>query len=277
MIDITKVLLKISNKVDKDKKYLKGLFNKEKQTLLEQFGDALDDDRLDMLSLLRVGKRYGLDKSAIDSFIDDSDDLKAVGPYIPLDKKDDDIDTLLEDIIDDEVGVPDVIVADEEKVVNKMMVEIKEKGSISEEIWKQVMETIPEPETIITEYERTPSLIVELGATYHLKMDLTEPPYEHECDGQFGPYMKTAFKVYFDKVSDEELYDLKYKYGDYEGEIAYTKGRKYTLWLDDKAKQYWALFWKKINADGIPDNRVFTFKHTKKGKYNVFKFGLPKR
>jgi len=280
MINITKVLTEVSGKVDKNQKYLKGLFNKEKQGLIEQFGESLDDDILDRLSLMRVGKRYNLTKDTIDIFIVNS--MSDEDVIIPEDGEDiittdDDEDAIITDDEEDIDTILEGVVEEKKAIVNLVERDIEEKGEISEAVWGNFMESIPEPETIITEYERTPSLIVELGATYHLKMDLTEHPFEHECDGQFGPYMKTAFKVFFDKVSDEELYDMKYKYGDYEGEPAYTKGRKYTLWLDDKAKGLWAQFWKRLNSNGLPDNRMFTFKHTKKGIYNDFRFGLPKK
>lgn len=274
-MDIDNVLDKLSGKTDKAKTYLKGLFNKEKAGLEEQFGDALDEERINILSLIRVGQKYNVDKATIDSMIADSEG----------DPRDEDYyEEQVEEIMDKLTASDDledlIIEEDEMKKSSEVrMIDIPASGKINKDAWKEFMNTIEEPKYKSGDYIKTPSLIIELGATYYLKMGketLKNGPYEHELEGKYGAYTKWAFKVQLIKVSDEELYGMKYEWGDYIGEIAYVDGQTYTLWLDKKAKDEYGTFWKKLTDDGFPDDRIFTFKHTKKGNYNVFRFALPK-
>jgi len=96
-------------------------------------------------------------------------------------------------------------------------------------------------------------------------------------DGKYGPYTVWAFKITLVKLSDADLYDKVYEKGDFEGELAYVDGKDYTLWLNAKAREQFGLFWSKLTADGLPDDRVFKYKFSKSGKYNKYTFGLPKR
>ena len=237
----------LSEKVGKDKKYLKGLFNKELELLNEQFGTSLTKDKLDMLSLIRVGKKYDIDKLGIEEII------RAISDMNKLFDMDD----------EDEEKI--------EKIKEEVIMEENDRSAL-----KDFMEAIPEP-VVSEEYERVPSLIIELGATYYLKMiDLINPPHEHEFDGKYGPYTKWAFKIQLVKVSDEDLYDNVYERGFFKDKPAYVDGANYTLWLDDKARRYFGAFWTKLTPDGMYDDRIFTFKQTRK-KYNIFKFALPKK
>ena len=124
------------------------------------------------------------------------------------------------------------------------------------------------------DYEKIPSLNIEIGPTYYLK--LIEPkkrPHAHEFDGTWGPYMKHAFDVILNKVSDGDLYDEVYDYGDFKGQKAFVDGQKYTLWLDDKAAGMFKMFWKKHTETGMPDDRDFTFKKGKdKRNRNIWTF-----
>ena len=96
-MDIDKILVEMSGIVDKDKKYLKGLYNKESTNLTEQFGDALTEDRIITLALGKIGKQYGMTKTDVDNLIspvgdgDDDDNL--------FDASD------LDDILDDDMGL----------------------------------------------------------------------------------------------------------------------------------------------------------------------------
>lgn len=256
-MDIDDVLTKMSAIVEKDKKYLKGIFNKEKAELKEAFQDALTDERIIELSLVKIGKRYGMDKASVTELYEDD----------------------IEEEIDEE-GLDDII-EDDEEIFDEGMEDTLPDDEVKEDFgrqtWRSFMNTVVEPVKIKTDYERNPSLIIEIGNTYTLKLDTSEPPYEHEFDGTYGLYTKWAFKVTLVKVSDEEAYSMHYKKGDFEGQPAFVDGNRYTLWLDEKGKNSFGMFWKKLTTDGLPDSRAFTFKHSKSGKYNVFKFGLPKR
>lgn len=280
-MDVDKILEKISVKIDKDKKYLKGLYNKAKKDLEDQFGDALNEDRLSMLSLIRVGKGYGIDKEQIDSMIADNV-LEEDGFFVGT------VDSLPEDVLDE---VDDIIVVDDDEIeqrkagivdyeVDDMGFELeKEPVEVApSDSWKDFMDDIPEPTVYTDDFERMPSLIIDLGCTYYLKMtDLENAPHEHEFDGTWGPYTKWAFKVKLIKISDSELYDKKYERGEFKDKLAYIDGQNYTMWLNEKERQYYAMFWKKLTANGLPDDRVFTYKKSKPGKYNVYKFALPKK
>ena len=260
-MDIDNVLEKMSTEVEKSKSYLKGIFNKETVELKEAFQDALSEERIIELALVKIGKRYGMDKTSVAELYIDLTEIDDVDIII------DDIVEELDDIVEEDGGYKKDFISAEEEV----------EEDFGRQAWRSFMKTVVEPVKPTGEYERTPSLIIEIGATYTLKVDTTEPPYEHEFDGTYGLYTKWAFKVTLVKVSDEELYGTHYKKGEFEGQPAYVNGNRYTLWLDEKAKNHFGMFWKKLTTDGLPDNRIFTFKHSKKGKYNDFKFGLPKR
>jgi hypothetical protein len=247
-MDIDSMLDKMSVDVDKSKTYLKGLYNTTKLELSEQFGEALSDERIVVMALGKVGKKYGLEKTDIDRY---SDAGETVG-----------------DLESDD---------DEEETVSKLTITDDPNHGEGGDAWDRFLSTIPDPTTQNKTYEKTPSLKVELGPTYYLKMTPPiEPPYAHEFEGKFGPYTKYAFKVMLIKVSDADMYDVVYDYGDFIGKPAFVDGNNYTLWLDDKATGYMKLFWKRTTDDGKPDERIFTFKYTKKGTYNVWSFGLPK-
>lgn len=258
-MDLDNILDKLSTKVDKAKTYLKGLYNKEKADLTDQFGDAIDDNRIMMLSLLRIGKKYGLDKSDVDKLTndDDFDDIPSI--------TDDSIDDLIDD--DDYTDMSDTEEINIETPANK---------SGNNDGWKKFLATIPDPmDKANIKYERTPSLIKELGATYYLKLtDPSKEPYTHEFTGKYGTYDMHAVKVTLVKVSDEDLYDVFYKDGDFKGQKAFQNDKNYTLWLDDKAMGFFKYFLNKHFDDIISENVVFTFKWTKKGNYNVWTFKL---
>lgn len=270
-MNIDLVLEKISDKVEKDKKYLKGLYNKEKAELIENFGSALTEERMDSLSLIRVGKKYGMTKADVDAIIEE--DVEFDGS-----ESNDEIADYLDNIEEEE----DTFIADEIEVdkdeSTKGYIELDDDDDLPDEgnAWKRFLDTVPVPEFKTKEYVRTPSIIIEIGPTYYFKLVLGEEPHPHEFEGKYGTYTRTAFKVDLVKVSDEDLYSVKYERGDFEGELAFVNGKRYTLWLDEKAVGFFKLFWKKLTVDGLPDDRTFTFKKSKKGNYNVWKFGLPK-
>jgi hypothetical protein len=273
-MDIDKILEKISIRCDKDKKYLKGLYNKAKKDLEEQFGDALNEDRIDMLSLIRIGKQYDITKDQIDEFVKDNTEKTVKVLDDDGDVVDDiTLDDALDDLFDDDTS------ASLRNEIDDMGFETKKSNSVASASWKDFMDDTPEPSAIqTTDYERTPSLIVEIGCTYYIKMnDLDNPPYEHEFDGKWGPYTKWAFKIKLVKISDEDLYDKEYEYGEFKGKKAYVDGQNYTLWLNLRGRSQFGAFWKKLTSDGLPDGRTFTFKHTKPSGKNDFKFALPKK
>lgn len=277
IMDIDDVLTKMSTEVEKSKSYLKGIFNKETVELKEAFQDALSEERIIELALVKIGKRYGMDKSSVAGLYTDLEEVDDIIIEETIDELDEVIneDDLVTTIDDMECAILSESSLSKDWTDEEEIEDVKE--DIGRQAWRSFMKTVVEPVKPTGEYERTPSLIIEIGATYTLKVDTTEPPYEHEFDGTYGLYTKWAFKVTLVKVSDEELYGTHYKKGEFEGQPAYVNGNRYTLWLDEKAKNHFGMFWKKLTTDGLPDNRVFTFKHSKKGKYNDFKFGLPKR
>jgi len=242
--------------VEKDKKYLKGLYTKGSKELTEQFGDAITEDRIMLLALAKVGKQYGMTQSDVDKLVSGNDEDDFDFEDEDLLESDESKLTIYDDIDD----VPAPVVS----------------GSSS---WDDLMARTPDPMAKAKEnskYEKNPSMIIELGPTYYLKVDLTELPFTKEFEGTYGPYTKTAVKVFLQKVSDEDAYEMKYTKGDFAGELAYVNGDRYTLWMDEKCMGFFKLFWFKHRGVPTPDNRIFTFKHTKKGKFNVWLFGLPK-
>jgi hypothetical protein len=261
---VSNVIEKMAEKTGKSEAYLKGLFTTEKKLLNEQFGDSLTEDKIDMLALIKVGKRYDIKRVDIDAFMNGNSPEDSM-VYDPID------DIIIDDDLIDDISINDDMPVDD--VIDKVKIAVKNGGKINEGIWVDFLATIPDPVVIKkTDYERTPSLILEVGPTYYLKMaDLHEPPHPHEFDGIHGLYTKTAFKVILLKVSDEELYEMNYKKGFFEGKPAFVDGQKYTLWLDEKAVKFYKLFWQKVSDNGLPDYREFTFKW-KKGKYNDWIF-----
>lgn len=255
-MDIDEILESMSTAVDKDKKYLKGLFTKSKNELVEQFGEAIPEDRLMQLTLSKIGKQYGLSQPAIDKLINGDEE------------EDDDFS-----FDDDSIDIEDD--SDDDGIITYDSTDDVPKPSSA---WAEVMSKVPDPFANAEKpnFERTPSLLVELGPTYYLKVDLTEDPHVHEFEGKYGAYEKTAIKVYLQKVSDTDLYAVKYNKGDFAGQLAFVDGKKYTLWMDDKCMGFFKMFWMKHRGIPEPDDRMFTFKHTKKGNYNVWQFGLPK-
>lgn len=263
-MDVDKILKKISLKTGETISDLKDLFNNAKSELEEQFGDALNEDRKDILALIRVGKGYDITKAQIDSMA--SDGMSDLDADI-IEAFDIKLDDPLNDLIDE----------DGDKI-DDMGFKTEKKNSVGRSGWKDFMADIPEPSVNTEDYEKTPSLIVDLGCTYYIKInDLVNEPYEHEMDGTYGPYTVWAFKITLIKISDEDLYDNVYSKGDFEGKLMYVDGQNYTLWLNEKAREQFAVFWKKLTADGIPDDRVFAYKFSKRGKYNNYQFKLPKK
>ena len=263
-MEIDEIIENIAEKTGKSEAYLKGIFTKERKILIEQFGDAIEDDKIDMLAVIKLGKKYDITKSDIDGFGSKDEDASIYEEKY-------DIDEILEDL--------DVL-DDEEDVIEKIKNGIENGKKINDSDWGRFMKTIPDPVAIVTtNYERTPSIIIEIGPTYYLK--LTYPknpiPYSHEFDGKYGAYMKHAYKVTLVKVSDEDLYDVKYKEGEFKGKKAFINGQNYTLWLDDKAAGFFGIFWTKHTDDGLPDGRTFTFKKGFVKGRNVFTFRLPKK
>lgn len=253
---------KLSTEIDKSETYLKGLHTQEKNKLSEQFGDALPDSRIDELAFSKIAKKYEVDKNKINELIN-GDELTEE-EY----SEEENIDDLLDDDEDTLIEIDDV--DDLEDPPEK---ETREAGFKS---WKEAFKGIPEPKTFKKndgEYEKTPSLIVEIGPTYHLKVKTDEDVYTGEFEGKYGKYNRTAFKVELVKVSDSALYDMKYTKGDFKGQPAFKNGRTYTIWMDDKCFGHFKMFWIKVRGEPVPDDRVFTFRKSKQGNYNVWTFG----
>jgi len=253
IMELNEILKDMSKIVDKDSKYLKGLYTKSKNELTEQFGEAITDDRIMSLALSKVGKQYGMAQGDVDRLING-------------DEEEDDLDFLDDDKDDDGLTIYD----DVEDVP-------KPTGASGNFGWESVMQNVADP-TIKRkgEFVKTPSLILELGPTYYLKVDMSEDVYQHSGEGKYGPYTSTAVKVFLIKLSDSDMYDMKYTKGDFAGQPAFVNGNRYTFWMYEKALGFFKLFWMKHTGMPIPDDRIFTFKHTKKAGKNVFQFGLPK-
>ena len=262
-MNLNKILKEMGSRTDKSWTYLKGIFNTANSEYHDQFGDALADDKKMIMALIKVGKKYDLDRTDVEKIINNNivkvseEDKKLAGEIEDMFVDEEDTLTITDDPNHGEVDV----------------------SSGSPSAWKRFLKAIPDPEVPFTEFEKTPSLIVEIGPTFYLKMvDLENgPPDPVEMTGQWGPYDMYPFKVIFLKVSDEDLYDVQYKSGNFKGEDAYIKKRKYTFWINEKSLRQFRLFWEQITKDGVPDDRVFTYKFGKKGKYNVYTYGLPKK
>lgn len=259
-MELNEILKDMSKIVDKDSKYLKGLYTKNKNELTGQFGEAITDDRIMSLALAKVGKQYGMTQGDVDRLINGDEDED------DLDFLDDDDENQLEYADESKLTIYD----DVDDVPKPM-------GASGNFGWESVMEKVADP-TIKKkgEYEKTPSLIIELGPTYYLKVDMSEDVYQHSGEGKYGPYTSTAVKVFLIKLSDSDMYDMKYTKGDFAGQPAFVDGNRYTFWMYEKALGFFKLFWMKHTGLPIPDDRIFTFKHTKKAGKNVFQFGLPK-
>lgn len=244
-MEVDIVLERLSDKVGKSKRYLKGLFNLAKNDYNNKFADAVTEEQKILLSLVKVGKNYNLNKTDIEKLIDKKDEIE-----------------MEEDKIEPQ-GDADIEPTGTETVTKH-------------DSWEKFFSTLPEPAK--SDNKKLPSLIIELGPRYYLKMvEPKQPPTTKEFDGQWGSYNKHVFKVLLVKVSDEDLYDIKYKGGNFKGELAFVDGQEYNLWLTDKACGYFKLFWKDKTDDGLPDDRIFTYKFTKNGKYNVHSFNEPKK
>ena len=261
-MDIENVLEKMSVEVDKSKTYLKGLFNTADTDYKEQFGDSLSDDRRIMMSLTKVGRKYGLQRQEIEYMADTGEK--------PIHKEDlDPNETMVIDVDEDTLL----------KMSSKLEVTDDVNHGEGKSSWKRFLSTIPDPIKPRKDFVKIPSLIMEIGPTYYLKMtDLsTGPPDAIEQDGKWGPYTVYPLKVTLVKVSDEDLYDVKYETGEFKGKKAFVNDKDYTMWINDKSMGYFRLFWERTTTDGEPDDRVFTYKFGKKGKYNVYTYGLPKK
>ena len=225
----------------------KDVLDKTINDLTEQFGDALTDERKMSMAILKLSKKYNTKNNK-----NNKEEKSMAKP-----KKDDSKDLI-------ELEVPESI-GDE-----------KPRKSVDSD-WGRFLSTIPPPSESEVEYEKTPSFEIELGATYHFRLtDPSKAPYSHEMDGKWGPYVKHAVKVTLLGVNDEDLLEKVFDYGDEKGELAYTIGRNYTLWITQNSMEYMAVFWSQVTDDGLPDNRAFTYKHTKKGKKNLFIYGESK-
>ena len=94
-MELNEILKDMSKIVDKDSKYLKGLYTKSKNELTGQFGEAISDTRIMSLALAKVGKQYGMTQGDVDKLIngdEDEDDLDFLD-----DEKDDDGLTIYDD------------------------------------------------------------------------------------------------------------------------------------------------------------------------------------
>lgn len=254
-MDIETAITTISEKIDKSEKYLKGLFTQEKNILNEQFGDSIPDDRKDSLAILKVAKKYGLNKSDLEN------------------KKEDDIMEEVEKFEDLDIEDPPLSFNDEEDDEEE-----EEKVEDDPQSWKEVFKKVPNPfKDVETQFEKLPYLDIVIGPTYFLK--LVDPPNNVprviEFEGKFGIQNRYPIKVALKKISDTEIYSETYTKGDFTGLPKYVDGQKYTLWLDEKAMGFFKLFWEKLTSDGKPDTRIFAYKKSKKGRFNVYKFSLP--
>jgi len=256
-MELENLLTQLGEKIGKSPTYLKGLYNTSKKVYDEQFGDSLTDDQKVHMALTKIGKKYGMEDNDIDIMISDKSD-----------SDDEPIDFPIADFITElPAETPKGFTTTDDPNHGQ-----------SGSAWGRFLSTIPDPTKPSVEYEKTPSLLIELGPTYYLKLtDPADIPYSHEFEGKHGRYTKHAFKVTLIKVSDEALYSELYTKGEFAGQKAYIDGRNYTLWLDDKSVGYFRIFWEKITDDGMPDGRVFTYKYGKKANYNVFTYGLPKK
>lgn len=263
-MDIDEILGNMSTMVEKDKKYLKGLYNKGKEELSEQFGDAISEERTMVLALTKVGKQYNMSKTEIDALVSGEE------------PEEEDFDLEFDDDEETIVGMTD----DGEEILESIKIydDIDDVPKPSGNSWAEIMANVPDPfpDSKDVDYEKTPSLIVELGPTYYLKVDLTSDPYPHEFDGKYGTYTKTAIKVFLQKVSDTDLYKVRYTKGDFAGKLAFVDGKKYTLWMDEKCLGMFKMFCMKHRGVPVPDASEFTFRYTKKANYNVWQFGKPK-
>jgi hypothetical protein len=193
--------------------------------------------------------------------------------------KEDEAEELDDMFEDDDIDMGDVVEDDDDMGVDT---EKKVSDDLPDSVsdgWARVMANVPDPLAKAKEnsqYENVPTLIVEFGPTYYLSIDLTDEPHTREFEGKYGTYESTAMKVFLEKVSDDELYDLIFDKGDYAGELRYINGKKYTLWLDEKAMGFFKLFWMKHRGVPVPDDRTFTYRKSKSGKYNNHTFKLPK-
>ena len=257
MIDINKTLQEMEKKTEKSWTYLKGLFNAANSEYAETFGDSLPDENRIALSLNKVGKKYGLEKEDMEELIISEEGIVSVE-----DKQ------LAEDI-------EEMFEAEESTLE---ITDDPNHGDGSPDAWRRFLAAIPNPTKPKTDYKKTPSLIVNIGPTYYLKMTdpKTPPPEGIEFDGTYGKYIKYPLKVTLIKISDEEMYDVIYKGGNFEGELAFVDGQDYTIWLDEKSIGFYKLFWLSVN-DRVPDDRIFTYKIDKKGKYNVYTYKEAKK
>ncbi len=246
-MEIENVLNKLSEEVGKSPKYLKGLFNSSMKEYNDQFGDSLTDKSKNLMAITKIGKKYDLDKSVIEGLTTDVKDVEKLSA-------------------DGDFSVDGFLATDDPNF------------NPAENTWERFLSTIPDPTKPKTSYVKVPSLIIELGPTYYIKLtNPKEVPFSKEFEGHYGKYMRHAFKITFVKVSDEDMYEQKYEKGDFAGQPAFVDGNNYTLWLDDKSVGFFRIFWNQITDDGIPDDRVFTYKYTKKGNYNVYTYKLPKK
>ncbi|KKN04731.1 hypothetical protein LCGC14_1094400 [marine sediment metagenome] len=270
-MELNKILDDMSNEVGRNATYLKGLYNKNISELSEQFADTLTEDRLMVLALTKIGKKYGMSNSAIGITIN--------GEPEPEDLEFLEDDTELDGLLDEAMQATiDEIEAEPEVMIN-IYDDADDLPNPTENTWDSVMADVADPLAKAKEggkFEKTPSLIIEIGPTYYLKVDLSEPPFPYPSEGKYGPQVNTVFKVWLQKVSDTDLYSVKYKKGDFAGQLAFVDGKRYSLWMDEKCIGYFKLFWMRHRGLPTPDDRIFTFKHSKKGIYNVWQFGIPK-
>ena len=129
---------------------------------------------------------------------------------------------------------------------------------------KGVEKTIPE-----TNYKKRPSLIVQDGARYRMKLlDPSKIPFEYDN----GEYTSYVFDIELISVEPAYMYDEVYEKGDKKGDKLYVNGEEYSLWLWEKP--FWAFvdFWETLTDDDNPDDREFIYYKKSRGNVKDFIF-----
>lgn len=237
----------LSVKSGKMPSYIKGLFTKHKNLLDEKFDDSLPEEKKVVMALKKIAKQYNLEIKEVEKCMSEED---------------------LEN---------EYLMGEGEAEANQIEESeyVEEEG---EDAWKRWRSTIPDPIKKGKDFVKLPALIIEIGPTYTMKlMNPKLAPFSKEFDGQYGKYTKHAIKVTLLNISDKAMYDMKYTKGDMTGKPAFVDGADYTLWMDDKCAGFYNIFWRKMVGDGMPDDRPFTYKFKKNGKYNVYEFKEAKK
>lgn len=138
------------------------------------------------------------------------------------------------------------------------------KAKSFKEFTRGIEKTIPE-----TNYKKRPSLIVQDGARYRMKLlDPTKIPFEYDN----GEYTSYVFDIELISVEPEYMYDEVYEKGDKKGDKLYTNGEEYSLWLWEKPFWSFVDFWETLTDDDNPDDREFIYYKKSKGNTKDFIF-----